>query len=55
MKIVKNSAENCDFYSHEKSLYIAWAYFRNVHFGRQQGGVLYQSVFLLHVALRTYL
>ena len=26
----KNSTENCHFYSHEKSLYIAWACFRNV-------------------------
>ena len=30
MKIVKNSTENCNFYSHEKSLYFAWACFRNV-------------------------
>ena len=31
MKIVKKkSSENCNFYSHEKSLYIAWACFRNV-------------------------
>ena len=30
MKIVrKNSTENCHFYSREKSLYIAWACFRN--------------------------
>ena len=30
MKIVKKkSTENCHFYSHEKSLYIAWACFRN--------------------------
>ena len=27
---VKNSTENCHFYSREKSLYIAWACFRNV-------------------------
>ena len=27
MKIVKKSTENCLFYSHEKSLYIAWACF----------------------------
>ena len=26
-----NPTENCDFYSREKSLYMAWAYFRNVH------------------------
>ena len=26
----KNSIENCHFYSCEKSLYIAWAYFRTV-------------------------
>ena len=30
MKIVKKSNENCHFYSREKSLYIAWACFRNV-------------------------
>ena len=30
-KIVKtNSNENCHFYGHEKSLYVAWACFRNV-------------------------
>ena len=30
MKIVKKkSTENCHFYSREKSLYIAWACFRN--------------------------
>ena len=30
MKIVKKkSTENCNFYSREKSLYIAWACFRN--------------------------
>ena len=30
MKIVKKySTENCHFYSHGKSLYIAWACFRN--------------------------
>ena len=29
MKKVKKSAENCHFYSREKSLYIAWACFRN--------------------------
>ena len=26
----KHSTENCHFYSREKSLYIAWACFRNV-------------------------
>ena len=26
----KNSTKNCHFYSHEKSLYIAWACFRNI-------------------------
>ena len=26
----KNSTENCHFYRHEKSLYIAWVCFRNV-------------------------
>ena len=32
MKIVKKSSiENCHFYSSEKSLYVAWACFRNVH------------------------
>ena len=32
MKIVKKkkSTENCHFYSREKSLYVAWACFRNV-------------------------
>ena len=25
----KNSTENCHFYSHEKSLYVAWACFCN--------------------------
>ena len=29
-----NSTENCHFYSHEKSLYIAWACFRNDMFYR---------------------
>ena len=30
MKIVEeNSTENCHFYSHEKSLYIAWACYCN--------------------------
>ena len=29
-KVNKNSTENCHFYSREKSLYIAWACFRNV-------------------------
>ena len=30
MKISENnSTENCNFYRHEKSLYIAWACFRN--------------------------
>ena len=28
-KIVKISTENCHFYSREKSLYVAWACFRN--------------------------
>ena len=27
---LKNSTENCHFYSREKSLYITWACFRNV-------------------------
>ena len=26
----KNSTNNCHFYSREKSLYVAWACFRNV-------------------------
>ena len=26
----ENSTENCHFYSREKSLYVAWACFRNV-------------------------
>ena len=31
MKIVKTkSNENCHFYSREKSLYVAWTWFRNV-------------------------
>ena len=31
MKIDKTSStENCHFYSHEKSLYVAWECFRNV-------------------------
>ena len=29
MKKVKKSTENCHFYSRVKSLYIAWACFRN--------------------------
>ena len=30
MKIVeKKSTENCNFYSRDKSLYVAWACFRN--------------------------
>ena len=32
MKIVKKNPENCHFYSREKSLYAAWACFRNDHF-----------------------
>ena len=32
----KNSNENCDFYSREKSLYIAWACLRNVFLHRSQ-------------------
>ena len=30
MKVEKKSTENCHFYSREKSLYVAWACFRNV-------------------------
>ena len=30
-KVKQNSTENCHFYSSEKSLYVAWACFRNVH------------------------
>ena len=30
MKSQTNSTENCHFYSREKSMYIAWACFRNV-------------------------
>ena len=34
MKIVKNKKnENCHFYTREKSLYVAWAYFRNENQG----------------------
>ena len=29
MKIVKNSSENCQYVSREKSMYVAWACFRN--------------------------
>ena len=28
-KVKKKSTENCHFYSREKSLYVAWACFRN--------------------------
>ena len=31
-KVNKNSTENCHFYSSEKSLCIAWAFFRNDKF-----------------------
>ena len=46
MKIVKNSTENCHFYSSEKSLYIVWACFRNeimlnVHLHLILGKILY--------------
>ena len=38
MKIVKkNSNEDCDFYSREKSLYVAWACFRNAEWCLNQG------------------
>ena len=44
MKTVKKkSTENCHFYSREKSLYIAWACFRNVLESSPKVGRILQS------------
>ena len=42
MKIVKKSTEKCHFYSHEKSLYVAWACFCNAkdRFLSRRGSIL---------------
>ena len=39
-KVKKNSTENCHFYSHEISLYIAWECLRNEKGGKEAINIL---------------
>ena len=48
-KNIKNSSENCHFYSREKSLYVAWACFRNVNILHSTSVFHHKVVFFIYV------
>ena len=46
-KVLKKSTENCHFYNREKSLYNAWACFRNVAAVKDSPSLFYLQFLIL--------